>query len=183
MSWKQYGRTWYVSKGEYGKAPSSYYIIGEEPRVYRPFKNQVEFVVEDFVPDVNISDSEFTLDGLDLPDGMPVVDRVAGVTYRYGTVPLTMADLEKPLAEAQFPASITNRVEDSGDKTSVESGAAGQTPSPNDVNSEPGKPDSLNKRISSGRNKTVLVIALGALAALVFLLTWKYLHSRTAHTK
>jgi len=175
LSWKQYEQTWYVSKGEYEAGPAYSYKIGEEPQVKKPFQYRQEFVIENLTPNVDVNDSEFTLDGLDLPDGMSVVDTVSGVTYQYGTVPLSTADLEKPLAQAEFPAAITDSMEKDSNKTSIDSGMTGLTHDPNDSNGGQDKPDSLDRQIKSGRKNLLLVTGIVAFGALIIILTWKYL--------
>lgn len=64
-----------------------------------------EFIITSFKPNVQISDEEFTLDGLGIPDGLPVYDKLAGVEYRYGGV-LSTEELDKPLGDANFVQKI-----------------------------------------------------------------------------
>jgi hypothetical protein len=106
MSWKEYGRTWYVSEAGYRRLTVGSYVKGEEPRIVDPPRSYARFVVDSFTPDVNIPDSEFTLDALRLPEGTLIYDSVAGVSYRYGTPPVTAEQLEAPLAKAAFPQKI-----------------------------------------------------------------------------
>lgn len=178
MSWKRYGQFWYINEAKCELGPTFYYIAGEEPQVKRPYRDMVEFVIEDFKPNVDVSESEFTLDGLNLREGIPVVDRISGVTFRYGSVPLTMADLEKPLAQAEFPTSITDRIDEDGNTTIVEEGVDGYTHDPNDSNNEHEKPGPFDGQIESGRKNLLLVTAIIVLGIMIMILAWKYIRFR-----
>ena len=69
LEWTKYESDWYVSRVEYGMKP-------------RDTVHRIA-TIKDFKPNVEISDEEFTLDGMDIPDGYLVVDRIAGLQYRY----------------------------------------------------------------------------------------------------
>jgi hypothetical protein len=92
LEWAQYDSSWYVSRVEYSIEPGN--------RKHRIFK------IKKFRPNVDVSDEEFTLDGLNIPDGMMVLDRLAGVNYSYGVTVRLIEDLEKPLKEADFVQKI-----------------------------------------------------------------------------
>ncbi len=92
LEWAQYDSVWYVSRVEYSVEPGNL--------LHRVFK------IKNFSPNVEVSDEEFTLNGLNIPDGMLVHDRLAGVSYRYGTHDSHIEDLEKPLEEADFVQKI-----------------------------------------------------------------------------
>jgi hypothetical protein len=92
LEWSQYDSSWYVSRVEYSVEPGN--------RYHRVFK------IKNFSPNVEVLDEEFTLNGLNIPDGMLVHDGLAGVSYRYGTSVLEPEDLEIPLEEAHFVQKI-----------------------------------------------------------------------------
>jgi hypothetical protein len=82
LEWTQYNGVWYVSRVERDSLPS------------HPVR--CTFVVESFTPNVEVSDKEFTLDGLGLPEGMPIEDDTAGhARYLYRP-----PDEFKPAAQA-----------------------------------------------------------------------------------
>jgi len=71
LQWARFDSAWYVSAFEYSELPSNHL--------------QVVGTVESFSPNAKVSDEEFTLESLGVPDGALVVDEIAGVRYRYGT--------------------------------------------------------------------------------------------------
>lgn len=95
LQWAKFGSAWYVSAFEYNEPPSNHaHTVG---------------TVTDFAPNVEVSDAEFTLDGMAVPHGMIVFDKIAGVSYRYGVPVSLIEDLEKPLGEADFVQKIRKR--------------------------------------------------------------------------
>jgi hypothetical protein len=64
LEWARYNGVWYVSRVERDSPPS----------------HQVRciFTVESFTPNAEVGDREFTLDGLGLPEGLPIEDDTAG---------------------------------------------------------------------------------------------------------
>ena len=78
LQWAKFGSTWYVSAFECHNLPSNHrHTVG---------------TVKKFSPNVEVSDKEFTLDGMDVPDGMRVNDMIAGVRYRYEAAISLMED-------------------------------------------------------------------------------------------
>jgi hypothetical protein len=92
LEWAQYHGVWYVSRVERDSPPSH--------QVRRTF------TVESFTPNVEVSDREFTLDGLGLPEGMPIEDDTAGnVRYLYRP-PDEFKPASKPVGEpAESPGA------------------------------------------------------------------------------
>jgi hypothetical protein len=82
LEWAQYHGVWYVARVERDSPPSH--------------QVRCTFVVESFTPNVEVSDREFTLDGLGLPEGVPIEDDTAGhARYLYRP-----PDEFKPASEA-----------------------------------------------------------------------------------
>lgn len=73
LQWAKFNSLWYVSRAEHSSVHAG------------DFQRRVYITVKNFSPNVKVSDKEFTLNGLGIPDGVLVRDRVEGVTYRYGT--------------------------------------------------------------------------------------------------
>ena len=69
LQWTRYDSGWYVSHAEYCTQP-------------RNFGRRV-ITIKKFSPNIEVSDKEFKFDGLEIPEGTEVVDRIAGLTYRY----------------------------------------------------------------------------------------------------
>ena len=80
FSWKQYDGFWYLNSGE--EATWTWEDGAKQPT---DPNSKREVVIKKFSPNVDVGDSEFTLDGLNIPQGMVVADRVTGVDYRYGS--------------------------------------------------------------------------------------------------
>jgi hypothetical protein len=92
FQWAWFDSAWYVSAFEYSELPANFrHVVG---------------TVESFSPNAKVSDDEFTLEGLGVPDGALVVDDIAGVTYRYGTPDSRIEDLDKSLEKADFVEKI-----------------------------------------------------------------------------
>ena len=72
FQWAKFNSLWYVSRAEHSIHAGD-------------FQRRVYITVKNFSPNVKVSDKEFTLNGMGIPDGVLVGDRVAGVFYRYGT--------------------------------------------------------------------------------------------------
>jgi len=94
--WKQYDGEWYVEKAVFEQEG-----IHVEPEggqdARKSFKSRTEVSVLDFTPNVTLSDAEFSLEGLSVPQGTLIVDDVVGVHYRYGETSITEEDLTAPL--------------------------------------------------------------------------------------
>lgn len=103
LEWAQYDSAWYVSRVEYSVEPGNL--------LHRVFK------IKNFSPNVEVSDEEFTLNGLNIPDGMLVHDRLAGVSYGYGTPDSHIEDLEKVLEETHFVQQIQSQQPALGSQT------------------------------------------------------------------
>ena len=77
LQWAKFGSTWYVSAFECNNLPSNHrHTVG---------------TVKKFSSNVEVSEKEFTLDGMDVPDGIRVNDMIAGVHYRY-TAPISLME-------------------------------------------------------------------------------------------
>ncbi len=112
--WKKYGSAWYIERLKYYEEWKS----KEEYKKIQPdYKWWVEIEVESFDPTAEVKDSEFTLEGLNIPIGALVTDRIADVIYYYKTPPVDERDLEEmaeglpveepevtPAAEKEEPA-------------------------------------------------------------------------------
>ncbi len=100
LEWTEYDGIWYVSRADRNVLPSN--------------DIRFTFVVESFNPNVEVSDEQFALDGLALPEGLLVIDSIAGISYRYtSTPPLDEEALGTPLEDAQFVRKIIKTRADS----------------------------------------------------------------------
>jgi len=151
LEWAQYGSAWYVSRVEYGIEPGN--------RDHRVFK------IKNFNPNVDVSDKEFTLDGFDIPDGMMVFDRLAGVIYRYG-IPVRQEAQEKqsnPITQTS-DTNINKTLENPNQSTI------------NDNDSVP--PTMLGQNHDSLWTRVIAVTCVAALLGIVAFLGYKYTASR-----
>jgi len=117
LQWARFDSTWYVSAFEYSELPSNHgHVVG---------------TIKNFSTNVEVADEEFTLNGMDVPDGLLVSDSIAGVSYRYGVPLRAVEDLQKSLDDADFVQKIREQqpvdqkqslpsVEESAQPTDVE---------------------------------------------------------------
>ena len=111
VQWDKYESSWYVKSAKFASYAG---IHSPEDRASLEPGNlrmSTTVTVTEFHPNVEISDSEFTLNGLKLPVGTPVVDKISGIIYRIGSGPQSTDTLQKPLLEAESAKSIKNQVD------------------------------------------------------------------------
>ncbi len=72
IDWEQYDSTWYIKTVEWTTTPGAFFPP-DEPPAGKVRKKTV--TVTKFHPNVEISDSEFTAQGLQTPEGTRVIDR------------------------------------------------------------------------------------------------------------
>ena len=116
IQWDKYESSWYVKAAKfasYAGIHSSEDISSLDPGNLR---RSTEVTITEFHPNVEISNSEFTLNGLKLPVGTPVVDKISGIIYRIGSGPQSTDTLQKPLLEAESDKSIKNQVDTKSNK-------------------------------------------------------------------
>lgn len=82
IQWKKYESSWYIKAATY----TSYAGINSpEDKSSLKRDNLIRSIaikVTDFHPNVEVNDSEFTVEGLELPAGTLVIDKVSGKKYR-----------------------------------------------------------------------------------------------------
>jgi hypothetical protein len=78
IEWAKYGSVWYVKSA---KIESVYWAKD----LNAPAKGGVEVVIQNFEPNVNIDSNEFSIEGLGVPEGTTVVDKIAERQYKYGS--------------------------------------------------------------------------------------------------
>jgi len=83
LSWVQRGQSWYITDARCKSLEVGPYVEGEPPNVTDAGQRSVRVDIHDLVLDVDIPDSEFALEGLDLPDNHRVLDRMRDMDYRY----------------------------------------------------------------------------------------------------
>jgi hypothetical protein len=108
-----------------------------------------------------VSDKEFTFDGLEIPDGTEVVDRIAGLTYRY-KAPFGQKAREQKLDPA------TQTVDSNGQKR-IE---VQNQPVLNDNDSIPSA--IIGQKHDSIVNRVVMITCIVTFIGIVALLGYKY---------
>jgi hypothetical protein len=90
IEWAKYGSVWYVKsaniEGVYWAKDSN-----------APARMSVEVVIQNFELNVNIDINDFTIEGIGIPKGTKVVDKIAGKEYKYQDANLI------PIAEPNNP--------------------------------------------------------------------------------
>jgi len=111
VQWDKYESSWYVKSAKFASYAG---IHSPEDRASLDpgnLRRSIAVTVTEFHPNVEIRNSEFTLNGLKLPVGTPVVDKISGIIYRIGSGPQSTDTLQKPLLEAESDKSIKNQVD------------------------------------------------------------------------
>jgi len=111
IQWDKYESSWYVKAAKfasYAGIHSSEDISSLDPGNLR---RSTEVTITEFHPNVEITNSEFTLNGLKLPVGTPVVDRISGTKYKIDSGPESTDMPKEPLLEAESAKSIKNQVD------------------------------------------------------------------------
>jgi len=111
IQWDKYESSWYIKTAKFASYAGAH--SPEDKSLLGPsnLRRSVTVMVTEFHPNVEISDSEFTLNGLKLPVGTQVVDKISGVIYRIGSGPQSTDTLQRPLLEAESFKSIRNQVD------------------------------------------------------------------------
>jgi hypothetical protein len=105
--WKKYGSDWYISsirQNSEGMGGSFDAETGTSEK-YRVTKN-IEIFIQEFVPNAEIDEKEFTLSGLNLKPGTLIKDQIAGLDYYLGSEMPNPAKLKAFFENAKFPRKI-----------------------------------------------------------------------------
>ena len=82
IQWHKYKSSWYIKAATY-TSYAGIHSTEDKSSLGRDNLNRcIAIKVTDFHPNVEVSDSEFTLEGLGLPPGTLVIDKVSGNKYR-----------------------------------------------------------------------------------------------------
>jgi hypothetical protein len=85
IEWTKDNSKWYVSRVEYNSEPNN-----RDHRI---------FTIKNFISNVEVSDQEFLLSSLNIPNGMRVIDRISDLTYEYKKSNETIQDAHSGLTE------------------------------------------------------------------------------------
>ncbi len=111
VQWDKYESSWYVKSAKWASYAG---IHSPEDRASLGPGNlrmSTTVTITEFHPNVEISNSEFTLNGLKLPVGTQVVDKISGTIYRIDSSPQSTDIPKEPLLEAESAKSIKNQVD------------------------------------------------------------------------
>ncbi len=111
VQWDKYESSWYVKSAKWASyagihSPEDRSSLGTDN-----LRMSTTVTVTEFHPNVEISNSEFTLNGLKLPIGTQVVDKISGIIYRIDSSPQSTDIPKEPLLEAESAKSIKNQVD------------------------------------------------------------------------
>lgn len=104
--WNKYKTIWYIQNAEYASYRGIHSLEDMHSIETDKLTKKISIMISDFQPNVNIDDSEFTLESLNIPNGTTVVDRILGTNYIYGVSKISLDDLETSLNEANFVQKI-----------------------------------------------------------------------------
>ena len=111
VQWDKYESSWYVKSAKFASYDGIHSPEDRASLEHDNLRRSTVVKVTEFHPNVEISDSEFTSDGLKLPVGTPVVDRVSGINYRIRSARLDTDVPIEPSLEVEFPKSVTNQID------------------------------------------------------------------------
>jgi hypothetical protein len=82
IQWHKYESCWYIKAATYASytgvhSPEDKTSLGRDSLI-----RSIAITVANFHPNVEVSESEFTLNGLGLPSGTLVIDKTSGTKYR-----------------------------------------------------------------------------------------------------
>ncbi len=120
--WKKAGSQWYIREVHIVENTTTPEDKSAEPK---NSTYEARILVNDFVPNPEIQDIEFTLKGLNIPNGTLIIDRIVGIYYKYGSGAIGTENLEGPLLGAEFLKSIkepvgTNNISEDKDTANIE---------------------------------------------------------------
>jgi len=176
VQWDKYETSWYIKSAKFASYAG---IHSPEDRTSLGTDNlrmSTTVTVEEFHSNVEISDSEFTLNGLELPVGTPVVDRISGTNYRILSEPLSIDMPKEPSLEAEFPKSVKNEVNSNNveqDTTAIEEQQIDEQTEPekgmstsNEESTQETLADALSDR-NKHRNVLMIVAFVGIILVIV----------------
>lgn len=103
VKWEKYKTSWYIRSAKFASYTGIHSPQDRSSLDPDDLRRSTIVTVQDFHPNVKISDSEFTLNGLGLPGGTRVIDRISGVNYRLDVGQMSRDLLKEPLLDAEFP--------------------------------------------------------------------------------
>lgn len=77
INWAKYGPVWYIKSA---RIDSKYWVKD----INIPAKLSIEVIIQEFDPNVITDDNDFTLEGLGIPKGTRVIDKINERSYKYG---------------------------------------------------------------------------------------------------
>ncbi len=111
VQWDKFESSWYVKAAKFASyagahSPEDISSLGPDN-----LRRSTEFTVTEFHPNVEISDSKFTVNGLELPIGTLIIDRISGTKYKIDSGPGSTDMPKETFLEAESDKSIKNLVD------------------------------------------------------------------------
>jgi len=108
IHWDQYQSSWYIKNAHF-----SVYKGVHSPEVRDSIdpdklRKKASTIITDFHPNVEVDDSEFTLDGIGLPNGTLIVNKISGLRYRYN--PSENIESDKTKSRDSYESTLTKTV-------------------------------------------------------------------------
>lgn len=178
IEWEKNNTNWYVKSAEHEEDAWVTIPDATPPVINKPYKKQIKLSITEFHQDEKISDDEFTLKALQIPANHIVLDRVTGVTYRYGYGLKDTDVLESLLEEAEFTKLIEKQAIQDANNITVkmdQDGYHNTMIDHNDASSE-----NVSIAISRAKNYYNIIITVTSVSVLILLLiiTYKYIMVR-----
>lgn len=174
INWEQYGSSWYIKDAQFDVYNGVHSAEDRSLLKSSDLRRSAKVTVADFHPNVEIDDSEFTLDGLDFPIGIRIIDKIAGFHYRYRVddIVTTTEMLKEPLSEAEFPKSIRDEIDTKNVKQVVpvggkQTGSEEEMATANDESAQDVLGDTLSDQKDHGNVLLIVASILGVVLVLV----------------
>ena len=180
VQWDEHESSWYVKSAKFASYVG---IHSPEDRLsLEPgnLRSSTAIEVTEFHPNVEINDSEFTLNGLGLPVGTPVVDKISGISYKIASVPVDTDVPKEPLLEAEFSTSVKNQIDTQNVQQDTEAIAEQTGPEKGmSISNEESTQETLADTLSDrNRHRNVLMIVAFVGIILVIVVGLKLLQVR-----
>jgi len=111
IEWDKYESSWYAKAAKMASYAGVHSPEDISSLRVENVRTSIAVTVTEFDPNVEINDSEFTLNGLGLPVGTLIVDKISGTNYKIDSGPQSTDTLQKTLLEAESDKSIKNQVD------------------------------------------------------------------------
>ncbi len=178
IEWDKYESSWYAKAAKMASYAGVHSPEDISSLRVENVRTSIAVTVTEFDPNVEISDSEFTVNGLELPVGTLVIDRISGTKYKIDSGPESTDMPKEPLLEAESAKSIKNQVDIKDvkqDTTAIgeQTESEKKTSISNEETTQESMEDTLNH--PHKQRNVLMIVALSVGIILVLVIGWRLL--------